>query len=178
MKNWNGLFARGTVVAVTALAMTGTFVNSTECRAVDDFKGAPANAEVTASAMGGFGLIDTSGGFTVIGAIAKKIVNHGFINDINDQVFLEVEAGPLFTTGTTAWLYSVHGRWDFKQDDQWTFFAMGGLGANSVSSNRVGDRFSVYPRLGVGAFWTLPAGLTLRGEISHEVIIAGVSIGI
>ena len=175
MTNKNGFLSVGSVAAVLLISAFGT---STFAYAIDNFKGAPSSAEVTASAMGGFGLIDTSGGFTVIGAIAKKIVNHGFIDDINDQVFLEVEAGPLFTTGTTAWLYSVHGRWDFKQDDQWTFFAMGGLGANSVSSNRVGDRFAVYPKLGIGTFWTLPNGLTLRGEISHEVIIAGVSIAI
>ena len=153
----------------------GVVLSGSVALAADDYKGTPSTTEMTASFMGGFGLVDTSGGFALTGALAKKILDRGFVSDLNDPIFIEVEFGPMFTSGITAWMYSAHLRWDFVKDPAWTFFAIGGMGANTISVNS-NTRFALYPRFGVGAFYTLPVGLILRAEVSHEQVVAGVSV--
>lgn len=139
----------------------------------EDYKSYHPDHRFTLGVSGGLGLVDTSGGFTLIGNAATQIVKSGFIPDIVNPVFLEVEFGPLFTSGTTVWMYSTHLRWDFVKDQDWTFFAIGGFGGNIVTE-KIGDRVAFHPRFGVGAFYHTGA-ITWRGEFSHEIITVGIS---
>ena len=140
----------------------------------EDFKGSPSEKEVTAGVTMGYGRADALGGFAVHLNAAKKILNRGFVNDINNQVFLEFELGPVFRDGADPFLYSVHGRWDFQKDSQWTFFAIGGLAGHYY---HVADKSHVgfYPRFGIGSFYHIVDNVSIRAEVSHELIAVGAS---
>lgn len=140
----------------------------------EDYKSYHPSNNFTFGGSGGFGLVDTHGGFTLIGNIAAKVVKDGFIPEIVNPVFLEAEFGPTFVSGATFWMYSTHLRWDFVKDSKWTLFALGGFGGN-FGSNRYGDRVALHPRFGVGAFYALDT-VDLRFEFSHELITVGVSV--
>ena len=140
----------------------------------EDFKGKSSAVEWTMGAMTGLGVLDSAGGFALVGNVARKIVHRGFIPDINDQVFVELQMGPLWMKGATALFYSTHLRWDFRKDAEWTFYALGGLGGH-FSPRALGDHATLLPRLGVGAFWRVAPLVNLRGEFSHELLAVGVS---
>ena len=80
--------------------------------------------------MAGLGVAGNSLGFGLNFAAAFKILHQGFIDDVNDQVFIELIGGPLFVSGTVAGFYGAHLRWEFHKNDMWTFYALGGLGGN------------------------------------------------
>lgn len=140
----------------------------------EDYKSVHPENNFTFGASTGMGIVDTHAGFALIGNVAAKVVKDGFIPDIVNPVFLEVEFGPTFVSGATFWQYSTHLRWDFVKDAKWTLFALGGLGGN-FGSNRYGDRVALYPRFGVGAFYALDT-MDLRFEFSHEMMTVGASV--
>ncbi len=165
---------RTLLIALSLILTFSTTSAFSQVTPEEEFKGKPSSADLNFGALAGMGILDSSAGFNLVGAIAKKIVNRGFISDLNDQVFVEIELGPLFVSGSTAWFYSTHVRWDFKRDSEWTFYALGGL-AGHVTSQALGDRWTALPRFGVGTFWKVAPMVTLRGELSHELIGVGVS---
>ncbi len=140
----------------------------------EDYKSFNPNNNFTIGASTGFGLVDTHGGFTLIGNLATKVVRDGFLPEIVNPVFLEVQFGPTFVSNATFWMYSTHLRWDFVKDRNWTFFGLGGFGGN-FGNNRYGDRLAVHPRFGVGAFLSLDT-VDFRFEFSHEIITVGLSL--
>jgi len=147
----------------------------------EDWKWPAAEHEWTAAVIPGVGMINNSGGFALQGAFAKKWVHQGFAPEINNQVFVEVQAGPYTTGGGSALMFSTHLRWDLTLNGDWTFYALGGLGGN-VTSERLGDQFQVLPRFGVGGVLDIerqtgvPIGI--RGELSRELIGIGVQFRI
>lgn len=140
----------------------------------EDYKSYQPTNNFTLGFGGGLGVVDTRAGFSLIGNAAAKIVKDGFIPEIINPVFLEVEFGPNFVSGSTFWMYSTHLRWDFVKDAKWTLFALGGFGGN-IASNKYADRVALHPRFGVGAFYALEA-VDLRFEFSHELITVGVGL--
>jgi hypothetical protein len=124
---------------------------------------------MTFGAMGGIGLYDPKAAFTIIPNFAFRIVDTGFAPDISNQVFLETAVGPIFVGGQSKITYSVHLRWDFKKDEQWTIYGLGGLGGNS--------QLAIYPRFGGGAFYKVTDLLYARAEASHEYVIFGAGVG-
>lgn len=146
---------------------------STTIGSGEDYQTYVPDHRFTLGVSGGFGLVDTSGGFALIGHAATRIAKDGFIPDIVNPVFLEVGFGPLFTSGTTVWMYSLHMRWDFVKNSNWTWFAIGGFGGN-ITNEEFGDRVAFHPRFGVGAFYETEF-LTYRADFSHELITVGVS---
>ncbi len=163
------------VIFLIAVVTLTSVVSAQEIESsAEPWKGTPPDKEIHVGALAGLGIIDTTPGFALIGMASKKILSEGWIPDINDQVFIEAEIGPMFNSGHTYWIFSGHLRWDFVRDDQWTFFALGGLGGN-ITGASLGDRAAVFPRIGVGAFYRVADNLLIRGELSHELIAAGVS---
>ena len=159
---------------IAALALACSLLAISEpARAAEDFKGKEDPSEFDLGAMGGMGILDNHVGFELLGTASKKIVHHGFVNDINNSVSIEVELGPLFVSGGTAFAYSAHLRWDFVKDTEWTFYALGGLGGD-ITGASLGDRVELYPRFGVGAMWKIGQNFNFRGEISHEFVGLGV----
>ncbi|MEO5970563.1 MAG: hypothetical protein ABIQ95_11600 [Bdellovibrionia bacterium] len=137
----------------------------------EDWKGAPEESVLSLGAMAGLGVIDATSGFTIFGTLSKKIVNHGFVPDITNSVSVEGGFGPVILSSGTATAYSIHLRWDFEKDKDWTLFAMGGLGGNVLNG-----RGEFFPRFGIGAFYKMSGPLNARFEISHEAIAAGINV--
>lgn len=142
----------------------------------EDFKGAPPTIEVDFGALAGLAWFGGEGGFAMIGTIAKKIVNRGFAPDINNQVFIEAQAGPVLMSGANPFFFSTHLRWDFIRNDVWTPYALGGI-SGFFGGGRSPD-WPVKPRFGAGTFWNLSPAVTLRGEVSAELLVAGLSFAL
>jgi len=142
----------------------------------EPWKGPAANSEFNLGAMIGVGLIGNVAGVAAVGNVAKKIVHQGFVPEINNQVFAEAQLGSVFKTGSDAFIYSAHLRWDFVHDPRFTLFALGGFSGYSVTG--VGGDLPIAPRVGIGIFWNLTPVLALRGEISHELISTGLSFAL
>jgi hypothetical protein len=145
----------------------GTRVVSSE-----DWKGKPETSEWSLTALTGLGIVNATPGFAIMGAAAKKIVDQGFVPDINNSVWIETELGPVIAKGSAAFQFSGHLRWDFVRNEDWTFYALGGFGGSSTGE-KLGDKFEFYPRFGAGAIWKLFADFSVRGEVSHELIVVG-----
>jgi hypothetical protein len=143
---------------------------------VEDWKGKVDPSDLSLGALAGMGILDSSAGFALLGTLSKKIDYDGWVPDIANSVSLEAEAGPLWVSGATAFQYSLHLRADFQRDADWTFYALGGLGGN-VTPRVLGDRFILFPRFGIGAFYNVAGtSIAIRGEVSHELIAAGVHL--
>jgi hypothetical protein len=148
-----------------------------------DWKGEPESSRFSLGALTGMGVVDNSSGFAFIGTASAKVVPHGFAPDLRDSVSIEGQMGPLLINGYSSWHFSGHLRWDFEKDDQWTFYALGGLAGN-VSSVAYSSSYTTssyyythtefYFRFGVGAFWKMAKNFYWRGELSHELVALGV----
>ncbi len=134
-----------------------------------DFKGEVPPGEIQAGMLLGLSMINSSGGFSLLGTVARPIVEKGWADDVADQVLLELELGPAFFSGDSGLLFSTHLRWDFHKDADWAFFALGGLFGRAG----LGGGWPLYPRFGVGALQKLQSNLWLRGEVSAELIVVG-----
>ncbi len=139
----------------------------------EDWKGAPYKNELDVSAQGGLGILDGTAGFEMRGSIAKKIIDRGFVPDLNDQVYIEAQPGILLIDGTSAFTYSVHLRWDFHKNEEWTLFALGGFGG-AITGATLGNRFEFFPRFGIGARWDAFERVSFRFDLSHEFTGVGV----
>ncbi len=144
----------------------------TEVSSAEDWKGKPETAQWSLGVLTGLGIVNATPGFAIMGAAAKKIVEGGFIPDINNSVWIETEMGPVLAKGSVAFQFSGHLRWDFVRNEEWTFYALGGFGGSSTGS-QLGDKFEFYPRFGVGALWKIFADFSFRGEVSHELTVVG-----
>jgi hypothetical protein len=161
-------------IRVLPLFLMGLFSMSSFADSSLEFKGEPPYLQGTWGLVSGIGSLNSTLGLAIIGTVAKTILQNGFVPEINNQVFLEAEVGPLLTHRGTALIYSGHLRWDFNRNAEWSFFGLGGLGG-VVSGENLGNAWQLFPRFGVGAFWKIRKELILRAELSHELIVAGVS---
>jgi hypothetical protein len=126
-------------------------------------------------AMSGLGVIDSYGGVAFLGTASLTVLDRGFVPDISNSVATEIEAGPMITSGHGAFWYSLHMRWDFQKDNDWTFYALAGLAGNGTPSS-LGGHFEIWPRFGAGAIYKLTSFVSVRGEISHEFTGIGISV--
>lgn len=145
--------------------------------AVEPWKGEPYSEKFSISGTTGLAVLDGRAGVGLNGNFAGKILHRGFLDDVNDQLYLEGSAGTIFLMGKSAFVYSGHLRWDFHLDEDWTFFAIGGFGGN-VASAALGGQAEVYPHFGVGALWHLFAKFSFRGELSHEFSGVGIQVSL
>lgn len=143
----------------------------------ESWKGPSDGAEVHFGALTGLGIIDFNPGFVLLGTASKKIVKNGFVpDDITNSVSIETALGPLFVASTAIFSYSLHLRWDFEKNQTWTFYALGGAGGYIAGDSFGSNNFMLFPRFGLGTFFRVNDLLLIRGEVSHELIAAGVTI--
>jgi hypothetical protein len=140
-----------------------------------DWKGTPEPSPFSLGALAGFGLVNYTGGFTLLPTASAKIAKDGWLADVNDAVSIEAGLGPIFITGATSLFYTAHLRWDFQKDRNWIFYAIGGV-AGFNTSTALGDDFQIFPRFGVGAMYDMQLPVLFRFELSHELIALGVNI--
>src|SRR5262245_44559897 len=110
------LLSAGNVYAASAAPKSAPKAVATESGSSEDWKGQPDGSEVHLGALMGLGILDFTTGFTLLGTASKKIVHHGFINEINNSVSIETELGPVITRSTAIFSYSLHLRWDFEMN--------------------------------------------------------------
>ncbi|MFZ9595995.1 MAG: hypothetical protein ACO3A2_07955, partial [Bdellovibrionia bacterium] len=138
----------------------------------DDWKGSPEESVLSVGGLAGLGMVNSTTGLAVLGTVSKKILPQGFISEITNSASVEAQVGPVLGgLGGAAWIYSLHLRWDFEKDKNWTLYALGGLGGVTQ-----GILSSVTPRFGVGAFWKMSGPLNIRAELSHNLIAVGVNL--
>lgn len=138
----------------------------------EDFKGPAADNDYTVGGLMGANEYNGKYGLGIVGNFARRVIQHGFVPDINDQVFVELELGPSFFADGSALFYSAHLRWDFEKDYDWTFFALGGIGGYKTFEKK-GNEFRIFPRFGAGVLFRLTPEVKLRAEVSHEYISLG-----
>ncbi len=148
-----------------------SFPTSEPSEPAKDWKGRPDAAVVHAGVVGGLGIVRGEVGFALTGSFSKMILPHGFIEDINNQASIETELGGVFGSNFSAFTYSLHLRWDFLKDTDWTFFAMGGVGGDVVGGSNLS-----FPRVGMGLFRRFNDFLLFRAEVSHEVVAVGMTL--
>jgi hypothetical protein len=159
------LFVIGQLALATPPAMPAVNIEPEP----EQWKGKPYDHRFQFSFLPGVGVIGASAGFSLNGAAAVKILNTGFLDDVNDQAYVEALAGPCFLNGLTTIQYSSHLRWDFHKNEFWSFYALGGIGGTLG-----GGLNTVHPRFGVGAFWNIFEFASFRAEISHEFMGLGI----
>ena len=173
------IFANGAIAAQAtgARAVAPTPVTSAVSKpspmSSEDWKGPSDPAKFHLGVLTGMGVLDSKAGFALLGTASAKIVQRGFVPDINNSVSIETELGPLFVASSASFMYSAHLRWDFEKDELWTFYALGGFSGHITGSD-LGSRFIFFPRFGVGTICRLHELFALRAEVSRELIAAGV----
>lgn len=139
----------------------------------EQWKGKPYDSQIQLGGMAGMSVVGASLGFTVLATGAFKIIHQGFLDDVNDQVHIELAAGPLFLAGSVGLMYGAHMRWDFHKNDIWSFYALGGFGGIIIGPS-LARTFEFYPRFGIGALWNLFDTISFRAELSHEFTGLGI----
>ncbi|MCM2323222.1 MAG: hypothetical protein NDJ90_08160 [Oligoflexia bacterium] len=142
--------------------------------AAEDWKGKGEDAQFGVGLLSGLAIVDSTAGFSILVTGSHQAIPEGFIPDINDAVWMELTLGPTLLSGSNAFFYSTHLRWDFIKDAQWKFYTLAGL-AGFITDSELGNSFEIFPRMAAGAFWKVSDVFHLRGELSHELIGVGVS---
>ncbi len=139
----------------------------------EQWKGKPYDHQIQLGGMAGVSVVGATLGFTVLATGAFKIAHQGFLDDVNDQAYIELAAGPLFLTGSVGLMYGAHLRWDFHKNDIWSFYALGGVGGLIIGPS-LARTFEFYPRFGIGTLWNVFDTISFRAELSHEFTGVGI----
>jgi len=150
---------------------------SSHANAAENWKGHTEVSPLELGVMTGLSSygVNNAWGFLVNGAYLVQ--PKGWIEDIDDRIWVEGEAGPAFFSGSagTGLQYSAHLRWDFTMNEYWTFYALGGLSGYSLPS-ALGGVFSLHPRFGMGVEYQTKTALMFRGELSAEFTGIGIAL--
>jgi hypothetical protein len=149
-------------------------VRSVPMATPEDWKGPLSDRDWEVGGIAGLALVEPNYGIALQAQISKRLFSEGWVEDITNPVSIEMSAGPAFVKGHSPFILATQLRWDFERDQDWTLFAVGGLGAQ-FTGPELGDRSLVHLRFGVGAFKRLDERLRLRMEASHEVLGVGVT---
>ncbi len=129
--------------------------------------------------MSGVSIYGNDASWGILPSAAYLVRDQGFIDDIDDRAWVELQLGPtFFTTGSSTQAgiqYSAHLRWDFTYNEQWTFYALGGLSGYGLP-DQYQNSFTIHPRFGTGVQYQTKTPLMFRGEVSAEFIGLGVAL--
>lgn len=158
-----------------ALLLTLAFSQSSFA---ENWKGHTDTSPIELGTMGGMSLYGSKASWSWLGTAAVLIQPDGWIEDIDERVWAEIQLGPTFFSlnglNQAGMQYSAHLRWDFTYDQDWTFYALGGLGGYYLPS-MLGGTMTVHPRFAGGAEFQTKLAMVFRMELSHEFIGAGVA---
>ena len=158
------------------------FLNTHGTRALaagEPWKGKSEVSPVELGLMAGAAIYGNDLNWSSLATMAYLIKDQGFLDDIDDRVWIEMELGPtFFSTGNstqTGLQYSTHLRWDFTYNEFWTVYALGGLSGFGLPESK-DSSFTIHPRFGAGVQYQTKAALAFRGEVSAEFIGLGVAL--
>lgn len=142
------------------------------------FKGLPFAQKQNISAGIGVDYFDSLGVQT---RYAYRILDTGFIDDVNDSFYLEGGAGLTFygtvnsQTHVTGFNLIATARWDFQYNLEWTMFANLGFGFNAVSKveNRDVPGGGFFPAIGVGTVYSVTEEMGIRFDLSYQYLGIG-----
>lgn len=126
----------------------------------------------------GLGLSGRESSSNLLFSGSTVIAQDGFIDDINERAWLDLEVGPNFFTQGTGFVLNALFRMDFIMNDSWTFFGAGGLGSTTLPKGVLGSdtTLTVYPHIVQGAFYRLTETVSLKMQVSHAITAFGVSV--
>ena len=153
---------------------------SLNAQSAENWKGHTEATPYEFGVLTGLSLYGTETGWGFLGNAAYLIKPNGLVDDIDERVWLEIQAGPSFfsapsgSTGT-GFQYSTHARWDFTYNEYWTAYGLGGLGGY-ITPGYLGSKFTIHPRFAVGVEYQTKSALMFRGEVSAEFTGVGVAL--
>lgn len=176
MKNFKKQLIALALVLISLVSISFSISHSSY--AAENWKGKTESPPFEVGGMLGMNLFGDDINWSVLGTGAYLIVPEGWVDDIDERIWAELELGPSFFSAgglkKTGLQYSGHIRWDFTFNQEWTFYALGGLGGYYLPEN-FGSHLTVAPRFGMGAQYQSKLPMMFRGEFSHEFIGVGLS---
>ena len=144
----------------------------------EPWKGRTEVRPVELGIMSGMAIYGNEANWGILPSVAYLIKDHGFADDLDNRVWVELQAGPTFFSSAnstqTGFQHSIHLRWDFNYNEKWTFYGLGGFGGYGLPKYR-GSSFTIHPRFGAGAEYQTKAPFLFRAEVSAEFIGLGVA---
>ncbi len=142
------------------------------------FKGLPFPQQQNASLGIGIDYFDSLG---IQSRYAYRILDKGFIEDVNDSFYIEGGAGLTFygtinsQTHVTGFNLIATARWDFQYNPEWTMFADLGFGFNPVSKvdNKDVPGGGFFPAIGVGTIYSVTDTMGIRFDLSYQFLGIG-----
>ena len=126
----------------------------------------------------GMSIYGSGANWGVLATGAYLIKKEGFVSDIDNRVWAELELGPTFFSSSgsshTGTQFNLQARWDFTYNEFWTFYSIGGVGA-FILPDVLGGAFTLHPRFGLGAEYQTKIALLFRSELTADFIGLGVS---
>ena len=160
------------------LLIFALFATASQSRAAEPWKGHTQVPPIEVGLLTGFSLYGSSANWSVLATAAYLIDDKGFVDDLDNRLWVEVEMGPAFfnsgMSSQTGLQYSAHLRWDFTENEYWTFYGLGGLGG-FVLPQSLGSTFTIHPRFGAGVEYQTKTALLFRGEISADFAGLGIA---
>jgi len=147
--------------------------------AYEVWKGKTEVSPIEVGLMTGASIYGPSTNWGVLASGAYLFKKDGFLDEIDDRVWLEVQMGPSFFSALgsshTGLQYNAQMRWDFTYNEYWTFYSVGGFGG-FVLPDAIGGGFNIHPRFGLGAEYQTKTALMFRGEIAGDFMGVGVAV--
>lgn len=163
------------LILISILSSISVF--SSKALAAENWKGHTEVSPFEVGVLTGLSGYGVQNAWGVLGTGAYLIQPNGWVDDIDERVWAELELGPAFFSSNlgTALQYSLHIRWDFTMNEYWTMYALGGISGYSLP-NSLGGVFSLRPRFGAGVEYQTKTALMFRGELSAEFIGVGIAL--
>jgi hypothetical protein len=165
--------------SLLALSILVTGLASIPANAYEVWKGKTEVSPIEVGLMTGTSFYGSSANWAVLASGSYLFKAEGFLDDIDDRIWLEGGAGPTFFSfqgsAHTGLQYTATMRWDFTYNEYWTFYGLGGLGG-FILPDVLGGGFAIHPRFGGGAEYQTKTALLFRGEVSSDFLGVGVAL--
>jgi hypothetical protein len=162
----------------TSVLLATLFI-STASFAYENWKGHTEVSPVEVGLLTGTSFYGSSANWAVLATGDYLFKKDGFLDDIDDRVWLEVQMGPAFFSSSgsshTGLQYAAQMRWDFTFNEYWSFYSVGGFGG-FILPDVYGGNFTLHPRFGLGTEYQTKTALLFRGEVASDFIGIGVAV--
>ncbi len=163
---------------ISIAGLTLVFFNFS-AQAGENWKGHTETPPYEFGALSGMSIFGSNSNWSILGSAAYLINPKGWVDDVDNRVWVELELGPSFFSSNsisqTGVQYSAHLRWDFTMNEYWTFYGLGGVGGYVLPSY-LGGGLALHPRFGAGVEYQTKTALMFRGEVSAEFIGLGAAL--